>query len=154
MKRIPLRNTKRDIVAFAIIDNDDSDKVSSRTWSLSQGYVASSYPRPSILLHHFILGKPAKGLEIDHINHNGLDNRKDNLRFVTRAQNNMNRSKSKYNKSGFIGVSWYKALSKWRAYTSVNDSQIHLGYFDKKDDAISARKEYNKQYFNNMEKTR
>lgn len=151
MKKIPLRNRKKEIIGYAIIDNDDYNRVVRRTWCLFQNkYSVSSYPKPSILLHHFILGKPKTGFEIDHINNNGLDNRKKNLRFVSRATNNMNRFNSKYNSSGFIGVSFHKALNKWRAYSSVNNKQIHLGYFENKLDAIKARKLYNKKYFNNL----
>ena len=153
MKKIPLRNRKKEIVGYAIIDNYDYNKTITRTWCLFQNkYSVSSYPKPSVLLHHFILGKPKRGLEIDHINNNGLDNRKCNLRFVSRSTNNMNRFNSKYNKSGFIGVSFHKALNKWRAYSSVNNRQIHLGYFLNKKDAIKTREEYNKIYFKNLSK--
>lgn len=46
--------------------------------------------RSSLRVHHLVMGKPPKGLEIDHINHNGLDNRKENLRLVTKSQNQQN----------------------------------------------------------------
>jgi hypothetical protein len=54
------------------------------------------------LLHHDIIGKPPIGMMVDHINRNKLDNRKCNLRFVTRSQNNQNRKTKATN--GFIGV--------------------------------------------------
>ena len=84
--------------------------------------------------------------ECDHINHVKDDNRWSNLRSVTRTQNNQNHSIQSNNTSEFVGVYWFKRDKKWRAYITVNQKQIHLGYFDKKEDAISARKEANIKY--------
>ena len=55
-------------------------------------------------------------MHIDHINHNGLDNRKENLRICTNRQNSRNRKASKRNTSGIKGVSRHKLSNKWQAY--------------------------------------
>lgn len=69
------------------------------------------------------------GLEIDHEDGNGLNNRLENLRLVTDLVNNQNARKSVKNTSGFSGVSWDKRSGQWRAYAKTANQQIHLGYF-------------------------
>ena len=83
---------------------------------------------------------------IDHINHDRSDNRIDNLREVSRIENNMNQSKAKHNTSGHIGVSWHKGQKKWTSGIKVNYKRIHLGSFDDIDDAIRARKQAEVKY--------
>lgn len=84
-------------------------------------------------------------LDIDHINGDRSDNSKANLRLSTRTQNLRNRAICGRNTSGVVGVSWSKACSKWRAYIKDENKQIHIGVFESKDDAISARKEAEKR---------
>ena len=76
----------------------------------------------------------------DHIDRNPLNNRRYNLRPATTVENNRNHRISKRNTSGIIGVGYYKAGNKWRAYISnVEKKFISLGYYDNKEDAIKAR---------------
>ena len=79
--------------------------------------------------------------QIDHINGNALDNRIENLRVVTRFDNNKNRKKPSNNTSGFMGVHINKRTSKWTA--QIWDSNIrkllHLGTFSSIEDAVAAR---------------
>ena len=84
--------------------------------------------------------------EIDHINHDRGDNRKCNLREVSLRENRKNQSKNKKNTSGYLGVSWYKPLSKWSAKIQVNRRMIHLGYFESLEAAVTARKMAEKKY--------
>jgi len=81
------------------------------------------------------------GKMIDHINHNGLDNRKANLRQATSAENNRNRQKFKKTRysSRFKGVSWNSGHEKWSARIDFNGKQKNIGYFD---DEIEAAKAY------------
>ena len=89
-------------------------------------------------MHHVIL--PLKdGLQVDHINGNRLDNRKENLRLVTKSQNMMNRGVQKNSTSGYKGVNEHQG--KWRAYILENGKQKHLGVFEDKKEAARA---YNK----------
>jgi len=76
--------------------------------------------------------------EIDHKNGNGLDNRRENLRSVSRAENQQNRrGLNANNTSGFIGVS--PEGNRWRATIRVSGHQRHLGYFDTAEEAAQAR---------------
>ncbi len=73
---------------------------------------------------------PPPDLLIDHINHNGLDNRRANLRFATVRQNNWNNRRKKAKGSRFRGVTRDKRTGRWQAFIYHNDKSIHLGYFD------------------------
>ncbi len=78
-------------------------------------------------------------LFVDHINHNGLDNRKANLRPATYVENNRNRRKYKKRcSSRYKGVSWCKRSKKWLACISFNGRQRRLGYFDNEIEAACA----------------
>lgn len=79
-------------------------------------------------MHQLILFSP-KPLEIDHVDGNGLNNQRMNLRICTHLQNTMNRKKSKGKSSVFKGVVWNKEKNNWRARIRVNKKLIHLGYF-------------------------
>jgi hypothetical protein len=68
--------------------------------------------------------------EIDHIDGDRSNNRIDNLRTATHAQNHQNKGLQRDNNSGKHGVSWNKRQAKWEAYIKVNGKQIHLGTFD------------------------
>ena len=78
-------------------------------------------------------------MQIDYINRNRLDNRKENFRIVTQAENLKNKSKYKNNKTGFRGVSFCKRNNVYRAYVSKNGKKIMLGSFS---DPVEAAKAY------------
>jgi hypothetical protein len=75
------------------------------------------------------MGKPREGNNVDHINHNGLDNRKENLRFVTVAQNQQNSRSQKKSSSVYRGVSWHKPTNNWQVKICHQGKQMHIGYF-------------------------
>ena len=77
---------------------------------------------------------------IDHIDGNGLNNRIENLRDVSNAENGRNQRKHFNNTSGVVGVYWGKQRAKWRATINVEGKLIHLGYFADKAEAAAARK--------------
>lgn len=77
--------------------------------------------------------------QLDHINHDRIDNRMENLREVSNAENQRNRPMQSNNKSGYTGVSWDKATEKWKAQISVDGKKINLGGFFYIGDAIDAR---------------
>ena len=82
-----------------------------------------------------------QGKEIDHINHDGTDNRLCNLRLVSHADNMMNQRMYKNNTSGVTGVNWSNQASKWHAQIQVGGKKKHLGFFSDKNKAVLARKE-------------
>jgi AP2 domain/HNH endonuclease len=89
------------------------------------------------MMHHLIMGHvPNPDTVIDHINRNGLDNRRVNLREVTRSFNRQNARKQPDTSSGFIGVSWNYRKRKWRASITKDGRLFYLGdYKDEKDAA-------------------
>ena len=97
--------------------------------------------------YYYITGIDAAENKVDHINGNTLDNRFDNLRLGTQADNCKNRKENKNNKSGFKGVSWHKKKKRWRAQIRVNNKRIHLGYFNNKFYAAVVYARAAKKYF-------
>ncbi len=91
-----------------------------------------------VLLHRFLM-TPQKDFEVDHINHNTLDNRKENLRIVTRSQNMMNSSLRKDSKTGFKGVTFKKSHNLYAARITLNKKEHFLGYFKTPEDAYKER---------------
>lgn len=75
---------------------------------------------------------------VDHINGNRSDNRWCNLRLATHQQNRMNQAMQATNKSGFTGVHWDQDQKKWRALIGLNNKRLHLGFFDRREDAYEA----------------
>jgi len=132
----------------AIIDAVDVDLVRKINWWASSSK-STSYARgiqqavpgegkgEYVYLHRIIISAP-DGVHVDHINHDGLDNRRDNLRLCNVSENIMNAQKRSDNKSGFKGVSWEKIGRKWRAQIRSRGKKIHLGSFDSPEDAHQA----------------
>lgn len=132
---------------FATVDAIDFDWLNQWRWHFRDGYAARTQvftrvngkqPSEKIWMHRLI-NKTPKGMETDHINRDRLDNRRENLRAVTKRQNAMNRNMRVDNKSGYIGVCWDKDRNKWVASLSTNDKTIHLGRYE---DIVEAAKAY------------
>lgn len=85
-------------------------------------------------LHRWITNCPT-GMQVDHINRNTLDNRKENLRIVTARENNMN----KRNNSKVPGVRWHSQGKKWNARITIKGREKSLGMFEDYNEAVSAR---------------
>lgn len=97
------------------------------------------------VIYAIIHGEMPEG-EVDHIDQNPMNNRIENLRDVSTAENQHNSKKRKDNSSGFTGVHWYARCQKWRAEIRVNSRLIFLGYFENFEDAVEARKEAKIRY--------
>ena len=87
-------------------------------------------------MHRFILGLTDPRVEVDHKDHNGLNNQRRNIRTVTHAQNLRNSSKRIDNASGHQGLSWDKTRSKWVVRLQVGKCYKFKGRFDTKSEAI------------------
>ena len=131
-KSIPLTQGK-----FAIVDDEDYDEIARHKWYYLNGYAQRHAPRGVTRMHRVIAGTPP-GMDTDHINGDGLDNRRSNLRVCTHSQNMANRGRDSTNTSGFKGVTWHKECRKWLAYTAVNRKMIHIGLFERAEDAARA----------------
>ncbi len=144
-RRIPLTQGK-----YAIVDPEDFERLNKHKWYAvnmkhtfyAQRGISMSDKRVLIMMHREILKVP-DGMFVDHINHNGLDNRKANLRPATRAENSRNRRKFRKRKcySRFKGVCWHKNKEKWLAQIWFNRKAMYIGYFN---DEIQAAKAYDK----------
>ena len=137
----------------AIVDTTDLRLLAEYgIWLSSHGYVkarklGSSRAGKEDYFHRIIISVPSN-MQIDHINRNKLDNRKCNLRVVTRRENIHNVCLlQSNNKSGFRGVSWFKLMRKWRATINVGGKQKALGYFDDPAEAAVAYDEAVREYF-------
>lgn len=120
---------------FAIIDDRDTDIVDYNWHVANNGYAVcckyiGNYKSESFLMHRMVMNPPSN-LEVDHINHNKLDNRRSNLRIVDRTKNNLNRL-------NVAGVCWDKFRGKWRAYIKIKGKQT-MKRFETQEEAVSFR---------------
>lgn len=126
-------------------DAEDLNRIVSLgyTWGTWKGKNANSYyvrtevKSKTIWLHRFIMNAP-KGMVVDHINHDALDNRKKNLRILKQSQNMQNQTVRKDNKTGIRGVTWDKKMGAWRVRVGVNWERRHVGFFNDLNEAIEA----------------
>lgn len=139
IKYIPL--TKGHI---AIVDVEDYERLNQFLWVINKNkkqlYAKRSLPKEggkqkSETMQQLVLKAP-NGLMIDHINGNGLDNRKSNLRIVTNRQNCQNRHQTKT--SRFPGVSWNKRRKKWESQAQINGKHKSIGFYETEELAYAA----------------
>lgn len=90
-----------------------------------------------VVIWNIFEGEIPKGMQVDHINHNRMDNRRINLRLVSAQDNSKNKSVYKNNTSGFPGVTIEKN-GKFKARISLSGKRIALGTFEFFDDACQA----------------
>ncbi|MBU1517550.1 MAG: ATP-binding cassette domain-containing protein [Planctomycetes bacterium] len=126
---------------FALVDAEDYRKLSEYDWQYVQNKGGNHYGArieggKIVYMHRQIMNAP-KGSIIDHKDREGLNNTKNNLRFVTFAENNRNRRRVK-GVSKYRGVSRIKNRNKWQASITYNYRRIYLGHFDNQEDAAKA----------------
>jgi hypothetical protein len=139
-KLLPLTQDK-----FAIVDAADFPHLSRYNWCVVKTdntcYAARYRKRKQTFMHRLITSAPSH-LVVDHINHNGLDNRKDNLRLCTRAQNALNQRPRKGTSSKYKGVYWHERDKRFYAQISHKGRRFHLGSFKSE---IAAAHAYDKK---------
>lgn len=156
MKKIPLTQGK-----VALVDDEDYERVVQYKWN-------AHYHKPSgnwyarrtidglgrqISMHRFIMSAPA-GSKVDHIDRDGLNNQRSNLRFATTAQNGANRAKGRnQTTSRYKGVHWYATVGKWKATIVVAQRTIFLGHFELEEDAAKAYDEAAIAHFGEFART-
>lgn len=136
---------------FALIDRDDLQLVGDTNWFVDEfGYARHACmvdgSRKTALMHRVVIGAE-KGVQVDHINHSKLDNRRTNLRLATRQLQQLNKRLSTANTSGFRGVSWVSSYNKWRARIKYNGVTKSLGRFASAQEAADAYDHHAKQIF-------
>lgn len=145
----------RELIREVLLSRGFVGYINEEDWSLVEGYTwhakphgTTIYPQTSYKkpdgswtkkkMHQIIMGS-REGYEVDHIDRNGLNNTRANLRWVTRTENIWNRGMHKSNTSGYKGVSYNKSREKYSAYITVEGKRKHLGYFTSVENAAEAR---------------
>jgi len=152
MKQIELSQGR-----VAIVDDEDFEWLSKWKWHYIRrgktGYAErriSSKPPRVIHMHVAIIRRYKHwkhGCEVGHRNTCDCDNRKKNLRLTARGGQRANQGKRTDNTSGIPGVHWYERRGKWIAYINANKRRDYLGYFEKFEDAVTARHKAEIKYF-------
>lgn len=154
MKKIPLTQGK-----VALVNGCDYEYLNQWKWCahrISKTFYATRSVRQNgrkllIYMHRLVAAKMGFDSQmVDHINRNGLDNRRSNLRPATKKQNMENQGRRRDNTSGCTGVSWHKSTAKWEAYITHNGKRTRLGYFDSLREAIKARRTAEKELFTHL----
>jgi hypothetical protein len=128
---------------IALIDADDADLILPLSWySVSSRGAFYAKTGKNTRMHRLILGMTNPNLIVDHINGNGLDNRKANLRIVDVKTNVQNRQRSR---AGNKCPGVYKDRGKWRGQVTVDYKKYNVGTFACEDDAIVAVNEFRKK---------
>ena len=135
--------------ALAIVSASDYDRISAFMWrSHPRGYAQCDLPGGggTVTMHRMVMAAPT-GSEVDHINGDKLDNRRENLRFVTRSQQIANCRSHEGSTSRFKGVSRPKGRRKWIAQISCKGRYHYLGWFDTEEGAACSYNEAAKRLF-------
>ena len=140
----------RDGKLFRRITRSQRNKVGDEAGTLEKsGYKRFSIDGKHYRVHRIVwlyhYGEFPDG-QIDHINHDRTDNRIENLEMKSNLANARNQRVRKNNTSGALGVTWFKRDKKWRAAIQVLSKNIHLGYFETIEEAISMRLTANDHY--------
>lgn len=156
MKKIVLnviKSTSQNYKKFvALVDDEDFAKLSESNWCVTKShgnlYAVALINDKMIRMHHLIMG--FRGA--DHIDGNGLNNQRANLRKATVSQNNMNREPNKNSTSKYKGVSWSAERNKWLSQIRFNGKGINLGRFVSQSEAAKAYNKKAKELFGEFAK--
>ncbi len=137
MKKIKLTQGK-----YALVDDEDYEFLNQWKWIADKGYNTYYATRREqvdnksvhIKMHRLIMDTKS-GEMVDHINRNGLDNRKENLRNCNKQQNRMNSIGNKNSSSIYKGITFRKSHNKWEARIQINNKLIYLGLYSNKKSA-------------------
>jgi len=138
-----------------IVDDDDLEFLSQKKWRLSSGGYAitgksvllpDGTRKKTTIYMHIIVNKTPDGYQTDHINGNRLDNRKSNLRTVTRQQNMFNKKTSPRSISGLKGVGWCKQTQKWKVSIFADGKRRTIGRYPCIEIATKVYNEHAKKY--------
>lgn len=145
MKEIRLLNSHR----TALVDDEDFEFLSTFRWYVKYYnqsiYASTVFKKKLVTMHRIIMGFPP--LTVDHIDGNGLNNQRENLRICTKAENLRNKQKFCGTSSIFKGVYWNTERKKWQAQISVNNKNITLGRFHEEKEAARAYNVAAKKYY-------
>jgi len=129
---------------IALVDDEDYERVSARNWCVTYigrriWYASASLTRNTHIMMHRVILNCQPGQHIDHINHDGLDNRRCNLRLCTHSQNQANNRKQlRPTSSRFKGVGWRTREKCWGAKIKYQGRRLWLGLFSSEEEAARA----------------
>lgn len=145
MKKIKLTQNK-----YALVDDEDFELLNSVKWFAHKAQRRDVFyavrnsgkvngKKTAIYMHRFLMNTP-KGMETDHINGDGLDNRRSNLRVVTPVQNHMNSKGIKDTSSKLKGVTFNKRCNRWQSVigfqgNKMKRNNIYIGLFESEEEA-------------------
>ncbi len=133
----------------ALVDDSEYDFLTAHSWyahpdGKGQMYAATRIMDKIVYMHDFLMDVD-DGTKVDHINNNSLDNQKENLRKATDQENARNKSKQEGTSSGYKGVT--KVKNRWKASMSIDNKDIHIGYYDTEKEAADAYDKATKKEF-------
>lgn len=137
-----MTNIKLSKGKFALVDDSDYEWLNAWKWHIARGKYAGRIIKQGdksqcVYMHRFIMDAP-KGLVVDHINGDPLDNRRTNLRVCTQSDNLSNQRLSRRNTSGYKGVYFDQFRNKWVAQTHKYGKHIFIGRYPTKEQAVKA----------------
>ena len=149
MKEIVLTQGK-----VALVDDDDFEWLNKYNWHAAEGerdrtfyarkYIKENGKVKMLLLHRFIMGLSDSKAKVDHIDKNGLNNQRSNLRICTQQENSFNKRPCENKTSKYLGV-YLRQVTKrgrlytyWRAEIKKDNKSIRLGYFKTEESAALA----------------
>jgi hypothetical protein len=145
-----LYDKKQNVDAVVIFDQKEKlDEIKKYKWCVAKkgkfGFYAKTDTRvngkrKTLYLHDLLIATEKNGLQVDHIDGNTLNNKRDNLRLITQQQNLNNRVRTK-------GYSFDKLHKKWEAYIHIKNKKKSIGYFNTMEEAIIARQEAKEKYY-------
>lgn len=149
--RFPLVNRRGEIVAYTVVDIEDLPLIQGHNWRVdAYGYAErgeGSYSEyRKIYMHRVILGLTDRSIEGDHIDHDKLNNTRNNLRAVSHKGNTQNVISHSDSVSKYRGVSWHKKTGKWVATGKLGGKQAHLGLFTNELDAAKAASDFRREH--------
>lgn len=142
MKEIKLTQNK-----VALVDDEDFELLSKYSWCASKTkstYYAMAYAvnsegkRTTVMMHRIIMDVTGRKIWVDHRDHDGLNNQRNNLRIATISQNSSNRSSKKNSASKFLGVGWSQKAKKWQVAIYKDGKHKYIGLFESEEGAALA----------------
>jgi hypothetical protein len=137
----------------AIIDEQDFDRINQYKWNSvdndgtgKRHYATCKIRGMTVYMHRMVMGAQS-GETVDHIDGNGLNNSRENLRFVVPSQNNMNQRVREDNTSGHKGISWCPDREKYQVYINVDRKRKSLGRYRTLEEAIYVRDQAAKKHY-------
>lgn len=138
-----------------LVSDEDYDELIKYHWCIAkmpETFYASrstckNGKEGAVYMHRHILGLTKRGELGDHIDHDGLNNQRSNLRESNHKTNQQNKKPRLGSSSKYVGVCWHKKDKKWQSAIAVNGRQTHLGQFDNEIDAAIARDNAAKKYY-------